>query len=185
MGPGIYLLKVLSCALIVTYWFLWPPSWFEGMIISFMVLLVFTMDWCQKHNSLLLCRWRNGGTERVSNRPRPPCCKGWSHPWVASLLLGNPIPHFPVHSCVRFFQVAVRFTSTAFHQKLPKCINNVSLDTVFHNKYFAEKSIITPWCILVTLLKKLHMVTYLLSPLSFINLCSAYLNQYIVLITVF
>ena len=34
-------------------------------------------------------------------------------------------------------------------------------------------------------IKKPDMVAYSLSPLSFINLCSAYLNQYIVLITVF
>ena len=99
VGPGIYLLKVLRCALSLTHWFLWPPSWFEGMIISCMVLLVFKIDWCHKHNSLLFCRGRNWGTERVSNGPRPPCYKGGSHTPVVSLLLWNPIPYFLVHSC--------------------------------------------------------------------------------------
>ena len=179
LGPGIYLLKVLRCALSFTHWFHWPPSWFEGMIISFMVLLVFKIDWCQKHDSLLLCSWRSWGTERVSNGPRPPCCKCWSHTRVASLLLRNPSPHFPVHSCVRFFLLAVSFTYTAFDWKLPQYINNFSFDTVYHNRYFSEKSIITPWCILVTLLKHWIWlsVTFLLFSLSFICVLFTYTSR--------
>ena len=93
VGPGIYLLKVLRCALSLTHWFLWPPSWFEGMIISSMVLLVLKIDWCQKHNSLLLCRGRNWGTERVSNGPRPPMLSGREpHPGsIPSTLKPHPI----------------------------------------------------------------------------------------------